>query len=708
MVAESGRPNEGIDTASRRLLKALFSGAIPVNLFSQFSKLLVASNAGETLKFFGSQDFEKSVLNLSFLDTEEIDYRQILQQPLENLKDHLFNSSNEATLRSLFWDQILNRLFLFGQEGNEKNYRLSSEWMTRKLFPKLEDRKIDFVASIKPGQKRHPIFIVEAGVEGFDSKNPHKDFSKLINVMSLSCISMARDLASEGKTPENARVYGIWIGGMKFQFCVAHPVITKRNDEKFDIHTVITYEDEWIFDLFSETPRNGPVVPGSTPETAEAIQPGLVLDYVFSNLEFDKNISNYVLEKLSEEAVDPIEIETTRARTSVPTDENEHLLYKGTLNYLVLKRLHVFIDIVKKRIDLIVNEMPKGDNNDQNKREFSEESQFGLIDSARESSVKETPLPNQISQARANKRKLFDEAGKHISSPKFDITKDSFKELEILRKLALFPDFFATLYSATVVDKRIDYEFERMFPLVNLRNSSFSREIHFPHPLDSMFACIKFSVQCLAGLHLLHDYMNLVHSDISVNNIMFSLKSKSWKIIDFDQSMEIEDSLKYSRKAGTRGFIAPESEATGIFTPKSDIFSLGTVFIDYLNSILIDQILLDESGLADSDLRSWFNSFNSIALSMIRPDPEKRPTALEALKGMFTLLNHYYYDEEDSKYVTIKNILGLQSDKDRVIESSIKKDLESGQVMMPRRLKTETEQKEPMISLPLEIQKNLK
>lgn len=77
--------------------------------------------------------------------------------------------------------------------------------------------------------------VVEAGVETFDAANSHKDFSKLINIMSFSCIDLARELADKGKTPENARVYGIWIVGMTLQFCVAHPVVTKLNDGTYEI-----------------------------------------------------------------------------------------------------------------------------------------------------------------------------------------------------------------------------------------------------------------------------------------------------------------------------------------------------------------------------------------------------------------------------------------------------------------------------------------
>lgn len=150
MLIEISVSNGGTDKPSRRLLKALFSGAIPVTLFAKNANLLVSSNNGDRLMFFESEDFERTILDLSFLNNVAIDYAEILNQPLENLKDHLIKLSNGATLRSLFWDQLLNRLFRFGLEGRDKQYLISSEWNTRKLLLYLEVRKVDFEVSIKP------------------------------------------------------------------------------------------------------------------------------------------------------------------------------------------------------------------------------------------------------------------------------------------------------------------------------------------------------------------------------------------------------------------------------------------------------------------------------------------------------------------------------------------------------------------------------
>lgn len=283
-----------------------------------------------------------------------------------------------------------------------------------------------------------------------------------------------------------------------------------------------------------------PILPLIVPSTAEIIKKGRIssVDFIFSNLEFSEDVSKIVSEKLS--------IPQTAESSNVPKEESER--FCEFANYSALKKLHCFIEIIKNRINLIMDETPKA----QEVKDLYKDFSFGFLDSARESSTKETPLSKQISHSHATKRKFYDKVSKSNSKSKFNTRKKSLNELEILRKLSVFPQFFVKMYSAEVDGNVISYEFEKLLPLVHYCNSRLSPIIQCPHPLDSMFACIKFSVDCLMGLHLLHDHMRLVHSDISINNIMYDIEGDCWKIIDFDQTMEIDESLSNSRKAGTR------------------------------------------------------------------------------------------------------------------------------------------------------------
>ena len=241
-----------------------------------------------------------------------------------------------------------------------------------------------------------------------------------------------------------------------------------------------------------------------------------------------------------------------------------------------------------------------------------------------------------------------------------------------------------------------------MLPIINTYNNKLSKHLYSSHPLDCMFFSTRFAVNCLMSLHILHETLGIVHGDISSNNIMFSTEDDCWKIIDFDQSIGISQSLGLSRKAGTEGFIAPESQQSGIFTFKSDIFSLGKVIVDYLNSLLIHQILLDETGEVDANLRSMFNAFNRISLSMIATDPEMRPSAIEALDKMFDIFQCFAYDYENPGYIAIKNILSGK------IQNDLKE--KTDQLSLTKKLKmNESEEKEQKnLALSITIEKNIK
>lgn len=115
-------------------------------------------------------------------------------------------------------------------------------------------RLYTLVVLIKIGERDFPILQIEMGSQNFDLLNPHKDISKMLGTMSLTCIEMAHELHKSGKRPEDARVFGIWIGGTTFQFCVAHPLVTSLPDGKKEIYANLIFKDEWWFDILSSTP----------------------------------------------------------------------------------------------------------------------------------------------------------------------------------------------------------------------------------------------------------------------------------------------------------------------------------------------------------------------------------------------------------------------------------------------------------------------
>lgn len=146
---------------------------------------------------------------------------------------------------------------------------------------------------------------------------------------------------------------------------------------------------------------------------------------------------------------------------------------------------------------------------------------------------------------------------------------------------------------------------------------------------------LKFILEPLHSLQF-----KLVHSDISINNIMFSIVNDCWKLIDFDQTMPIEESLRLSRKAGTTGYIAPESLISGIFTSKSDIWSLGRVVFNVILVSFMNIMEIHQNSISQFE-REMYRDIERHVFRMMATKPEDRPNAEEALKIGFEILKIY-------------------------------------------------------------------
>ena len=59
-----------------------------------------------------------------------------------------------------------------------------------------------------------------------------------------NCVKLAHDLRKIGKKPDEARVYGIIIGGTQIQLCVAHAEIVKV-DDTFEIQLKLQASITW-------------------------------------------------------------------------------------------------------------------------------------------------------------------------------------------------------------------------------------------------------------------------------------------------------------------------------------------------------------------------------------------------------------------------------------------------------------------------------
>ena len=182
-----------------------------------------------------------------------------------------------------------------------------------------------------------------------------------------------------------------------------------------------------------------------------------------------------------------------------------------------------------------------------------------------------------------------------------------------------------------------------------------------------------------AALYNIHK-KKIVHSDLKRTNILAARNSSgriSAKIIDFDMSY-FENDLRPDELGGDQNFMSPElaqcfmydmaDEALEYMSTKSDIFSLGLVFHDYLvtekytddegrsrtrgchpkiegltgklkeradegKTVYCCEALLAEGKLVVSD-KIKEKYLRHLIAAMLQPEPEDRPTAQEVLDAL--------------------------------------------------------------------------
>ena len=89
---------------SRRLFKTLLCGGVPLNLFEKDPELLILNP--DHGQYFESSNFDRVTWNLDRLSLANVP-TAALSFSISGLKKFLKVNSNEATLRSMFWDSLL-------------------------------------------------------------------------------------------------------------------------------------------------------------------------------------------------------------------------------------------------------------------------------------------------------------------------------------------------------------------------------------------------------------------------------------------------------------------------------------------------------------------------------------------------------------------------------------------------------------------------
>ncbi|XP_027929594.1 probable LRR receptor-like serine/threonine-protein kinase At1g06840 isoform X2 [Vigna unguiculata] len=167
---------------------------------------------------------------------------------------------------------------------------------------------------------------------------------------------------------------------------------------------------------------------------------------------------------------------------------------------------------------------------------------------------------------------------------------------------------------------------------------------------------LKTALDAAKGVLYLHTEANppIFHRDIKASNILLDSKFTA-KVADFGLSRLASEGsgTKYISTVvkGTPGYLDPEYVSTHMFTDKSDIYSLGVVFLELLTGMqpisrgkhivtevnaacrsgMIYSVIERRMGLYPSDC---LDKFLTLALRCCEDKPEERPSILDVVREL--------------------------------------------------------------------------
>ncbi|TNV85620.1 hypothetical protein FGO68_gene14086 [Halteria grandinella] len=152
-------------------------------------------------------------------------------------------------------------------------------------------------------------------------------------------------------------------------------------------------------------------------------------------------------------------------------------------------------------------------------------------------------------------------------------------------------------------------------------------------------------MQLLLALDFMHK-REIVHRDIKLDNILLNKVSEGHfdvKIADFGLAAKLSSiSGVLTEICGSAGYIAPEILRELPYDEKVDIFSLGSVFFNFMTGCFLfsgnseDEVLKNNTRCntanIETNLRHYSRLARDLFLQMVKKDPKQRPSAENALK----------------------------------------------------------------------------
>jgi hypothetical protein len=606
----------------RRLALVSSNGGLPVDLLDLITSLSLTS-----------ENFERHGIRFVIPQSirDYVETNSAVAYCIKNISSFTDWFSSEATLRSLIWDPIIGLFLLEDQNA---------------LPP--PPFKFNFGQSLNSGTRRRtdiaviqtdlglPILIVEVGKDNSILGEAHKDFSKLLCLMTASCQRLCAKMQATGKDPRIARVYGLWIGNTSFHCVIAHPKFV--NNQEFlrtDVSIHLSFPDHWKFNLIS-----------SAIHLIECTSACCVSNEILSGNLDDSGI----LTALNSNAtVLEHEFEIIPFQQAENPEQTVELFEEGasraSIDLNSFCKLKIFLNLVRET-SLSIAESHDGGFNDLFPNPITVSNRTFLPSAISNGSLT-TPKEKRVRVYEEEDDDDDDEEDFVPNSPSerirrtHSIVKRASFEVEFYKLIQKSKSsiYFPRLFSCDSIEegKYYQFTFEKMEPLIDSQAGYFNSSIiQSGKVLDLLLESVVYSIHVLFQLHIMHEEFGVVHCDVSIDNVMYSSFGDVWKLMGFDMSLPLEQSLKQPRIAGTPEFVCPESLSSGIFTFESDVYALGEVLFRVW---YIELIFMSELSNASPSVDAAIEEFKrSILFEMYRPDPAQRISVSCALNRCYAFL----------------------------------------------------------------------
>lgn len=200
-------------------------------------------------------------------------------------------------------------------------------------------------------------------------------------------------------------------------------------------------------------------------------------------------------------------------------------------------------------------------------------------------------------------------------------------------------------------------------------------------PVVNEVTAINIFRQIVKGVSYLHS-QGFIHRDLKPLNILFDESQECVKIADFglstmccsssamDEVFTPANEIGCSRVAGTTPYAAPEQKARRDYDNKADMYSLGVILLELLNSFgtsmelskCLEQFTSDE-GIIPQDFIDRFSSHAKVIKQLVSRNPTLRPSADELLRSEIFCHKSQVIQRKNEEIAKLRQMLILKDNE---------------------------------------------